>query len=82
MPANLAHSGPSRSHLNYSRTAGTARPAHRARIADGEERSRLWARADDVNQGQYTIYQSRTKRAIPVVVLEARWASYGGTAGC
>ena len=54
----------------------------RARIAKGEERSRLWARADDVNQGQYTIYQSRTKRAIPVVVLEARWASYGGTAGC
>ena len=40
--------------------------------ADGEERSRLWARADDVNQGQYTIYQSRTKRTIPVVVLEAR----------
>ena len=44
----------------------------RARIAKGEERSRLWARADDVNQGQYTIYQSRTKRTIPVVVLEAR----------
>ena len=32
MPANLAHSGPSRSHLIYSRTAGTARPAHRARM--------------------------------------------------
>jgi F420H(2)-dependent quinone reductase len=46
-------------------------PVH-ARIAEGEERSRLWARADDVNQGQYTIYQSRTKRPIPVVVLEPR----------
>ena len=44
----------------------------RARIAEGEERSRLWARADDVNQGQYTVYQSRTKRPIPVVVLEPR----------
>jgi deazaflavin-dependent oxidoreductase (nitroreductase family) len=46
-------------------------PVH-ARIAQGEERSRLWARADDVNQGQYTIYQSRTTRPIPVVVLDPR----------
>ena len=44
----------------------------RARIAEGEERSRLWARADEINQGQYAIYQSRTKRPIPVVVLEPR----------
>jgi len=43
-----------------------------ARIAEGEERSRLWARADAVNQGQYTVYQSRTKRQIPVVVFEPR----------
>jgi len=42
------------------------------RIAEGEERARLWASADDVNQGQYAIYQSRTKRPIPVVVLEPR----------
>lgn len=42
----------------------------RARIAEGEERARLWARADDVNQGQYNEYQSRTSRVIPVVVLE------------
>ena len=46
-------------------------PVH-ARVAEGEGRSRLWALADDVNQGQYTIYQSRTKRLIPVVVLEPR----------
>jgi hypothetical protein len=44
----------------------------RARIAEGDERSRLWARADEINQGQYAIYQSRTKRPIPVVVLEPR----------
>ena len=35
-------------------------------------RARLWARADEVNQGQYATYQSRTSRVIPVVVLEPR----------
>lgn len=44
----------------------------RARIAEGEERTRLWARADQVNQGQYDAYQSRTSREIPVVVLDPR----------
>jgi hypothetical protein len=28
--------------------------------------------ADHVNQGQHAIYQSRTKRFIPLVVLEPR----------
>jgi len=51
---------------------GRQRIPVRARVAEGEERARLWARADDVNQGQYAIYQSRTKRVIPVVVLEPR----------
>ena len=51
---------------------GRERIPVRARISEGEERSRLWARADEVNQGQYAIYQSRTKRPIPVVVLEPR----------
>lgn len=46
-------------------------PVH-ARVAEGEERSRLWARADEINQGQYAVYQSRTSRVIPVVVLERR----------
>jgi deazaflavin-dependent oxidoreductase (nitroreductase family) len=44
-------------------------PVH-ARVAEGEERSRLWARADEINRGQYATYQSRTRRVIPVVVLE------------
>ena len=57
---------------NVEIQVGRERTPVRARIAEGEERSRLWARADDVNQGQYTIYQSRTKRPIPVVVLEPR----------
>ena len=51
---------------------GRERIKVRARVAEGEERSRLWARADEVNQGQYSAYQSRTKRVIPVVVLEPR----------
>lgn len=44
----------------------------RARVAAGEERSRIWALADEVNQGQYAAYQSRTSREIPVIVLEPR----------
>ena len=51
---------------------GRERIPVRARIAEGDERARLWARADEVNQGQYAIYQSRTKRPIPVVVLDPR----------
>jgi len=57
---------------NVEIQVGRERIAVRARVAEGEERLRLWARADDVNQGQYTVYQSRTKRSIPVVVLEPR----------
>ena len=49
---------------------GRERMRVRARVAEGKERSRLWARADEINQGQYAEYQSRTSREIPVVVLE------------
>jgi F420H(2)-dependent quinone reductase len=51
---------------------GRERIPVRARVAKGKERTQLWARADKVNQGQYAAYQSRTKRVIPVVVLEPR----------
>jgi deazaflavin-dependent oxidoreductase (nitroreductase family) len=51
---------------------GRERIAVRARVAEGAERARLWARADEINQGQYAEYQSRTNRLIPVVVLERR----------
>ena len=51
---------------------GRQRIPVRARVAEGAERARLWTRADEVNQGQYAAYQSRTKRMIPVVVLEPR----------
>jgi len=51
---------------------GRQRIPVRARVAEGPERARIWAQADAVNDGQYTVYQSRTKRPIPVVVLDAR----------
>ena len=57
-------------HPHVEIQVGRERIAVRARVAEGKERSRLWARADEVNQGQYAEYQSRTKRVIPVVVLE------------
>ncbi|MBM4243672.1 MAG: nitroreductase family deazaflavin-dependent oxidoreductase [Deltaproteobacteria bacterium] len=51
---------------------GRERVPVRARVAEGEQRARIWASADAVNQGQYAVYQSRTKRPIPVIVLERR----------
>lgn len=51
---------------------GTRRIAVRAHEAEGEERERLWKVGNEVNKGQYDVYQSRTTRQIPVVVLEPR----------
>lgn len=51
---------------------GRERIPVRARVAEGDERTRLWAKADEVNKGQYAAYQSRTERTIPVVVLSPR----------
>ena len=44
----------------------------RVRVADGDERERIWKKADEVNKGGYAQYQSKTDRKIPVVVLEPR----------
>ena len=41
----------------------------RARVAEGEERDRLWRKANEV-WSHYDEYQERTEREIPVVVLE------------
>jgi deazaflavin-dependent oxidoreductase (nitroreductase family) len=41
----------------------------RARTAEGEERERLWAKANEV-WPHYDAYARRTAREIPVVVLE------------
>ncbi|HLT15425.1 MAG TPA: nitroreductase family deazaflavin-dependent oxidoreductase [Acidimicrobiales bacterium] len=49
---------------------GETRPM-RARVATGEERAELWARAVSAYRS-YDSYQRRTDREIPVVVLEPR----------
>ena len=41
----------------------------RARVAEGEERERLWQKANEV-WPHYAEYQQKTDRRIPVVVLE------------
>lgn len=43
----------------------------RARVAEGEERERIWAKATEV-WPDYEGYQRRTDRQIPVVVLDPR----------
>ena len=51
---------------------GTDTVPGRASVAEGDRRAQLWARADEVNKGQYEVYQSRTDRRIPVIVLTPR----------
>jgi deazaflavin-dependent oxidoreductase (nitroreductase family) len=48
--------------------------AVRAREAAGDERERLWRLAADAYPG-YEVYRARTRRVIPVVVLEPASAS-------
>lgn len=50
---------------------GPRRLPVRARVAEGEERERLWALMVGV-YGGYASYQQRTDREIPLVVLEPR----------
>jgi deazaflavin-dependent oxidoreductase (nitroreductase family) len=60
---------------------GRRRQPARARVADGDERDRLWQLVNQRNRGlaplfhpgslgRYDIYQRHTNREIPVVVLE------------
>jgi deazaflavin-dependent oxidoreductase (nitroreductase family) len=50
---------------------GSSRTQVHARVADAEERKRLWPKVVDV-YGGYEDYQQRTGREIPLVVLEPR----------
>ena len=50
-------------------TIAGSTPAMIARTATGEERASLWPRITAVFDG-YARYQERTKRPIPVVILE------------
>ena len=49
--------------------AGAFRARARARIAEGDERQRLWQAASG-EQPEYLKYQSRTSREIPVIVFD------------
>ena len=48
---------------------GTETLAFRARVAEDDERDRLWARQKELMPG-FADYEARTTRRIPVVVLE------------
>jgi F420H(2)-dependent quinone reductase len=50
---------------------GSERRRVRARVANPQERARLWPRAIDA-YGSYADYQRRTGREIPLVILEPR----------
>jgi len=57
-----------RAHPDVHVLVGGRRIACRAEQADGDERTRLWKIATDLNPG-YDAYQSRVTRRIPVMVL-------------
>jgi deazaflavin-dependent oxidoreductase (nitroreductase family) len=48
---------------------GTATLALQARVAEGDERDRLWSRQKEAMPG-FADYEAKTTRLIPVVVLE------------
>jgi deazaflavin-dependent oxidoreductase (nitroreductase family) len=48
---------------------GRQRQRMRARVADSQERARLWPLINQNNSNRYDGYQAKTKREIPVVIL-------------
>jgi deazaflavin-dependent oxidoreductase (nitroreductase family) len=60
-----------RAHPETTVQIGTEKRAVRARVANPEERARLWPIAVDVYSG-YEGYQARAGREIPIVILEPR----------
>jgi F420H(2)-dependent quinone reductase len=48
---------------------GRQRTRMRARVADSQERTRLWPLVNKNNSNRYDGYQAKTKRQIPLVVL-------------
>jgi deazaflavin-dependent oxidoreductase (nitroreductase family) len=60
-----------RAHPDVTVQVGSKRRAVRARVATPEERARLWPQVVAM-YGGYADYQRRTKREIPLVILEPR----------
>ena len=48
---------------------GRQRQRMRARVADSQERARLWPLVNQNNSNRYDAYQAKTKRQIPIVIL-------------
>jgi deazaflavin-dependent oxidoreductase (nitroreductase family) len=60
-----------RANPNTTVQVGSERRAVRARVADPDERARLWPKVVEA-YGGYADYQARTDREIPLVILEPR----------
>jgi len=60
-----------RANPNTTIQVGSRRTSVTARVATAEERERLWPKVVELYSG-YQSYQDRTKREIPLVVLEPR----------
>jgi F420H(2)-dependent quinone reductase len=70
-PRNPAWFHNLRAHPDATIQVGHRRRPVRARVATPEEHDRLWPRVVDL-YGGYDTYQRRTKREIPIVILEPR----------
>jgi F420H(2)-dependent quinone reductase len=51
---------------------GRERRQMKARVANPAERARLWPLVNELNAGRYDVYQSRTEREIPLVILSPK----------
>jgi deazaflavin-dependent oxidoreductase (nitroreductase family) len=60
-----------RANPNASVEVGTETILVHARVAEGDERDRLWTRQKELLPG-FGAYEQRTPRQIPVIVLERR----------
>ena len=60
-----------RAHPDVTVQVGSRRLPVRARVATPEERMRLWPKVVEM-YGGYAGYQRRTKREIPLIILEPR----------
>jgi len=58
-----------REHAEVGVQIGRQRRRMRARVADSQERARLWPLVNQNNSNRYDAYQAKTKRQIPVVIL-------------
>jgi deazaflavin-dependent oxidoreductase (nitroreductase family) len=58
-------------HPDITVEVGEGTRAVRARVAEGDERDRLWSRQKELMPG-FADYERSTERRIPVVVLEPR----------